>query len=408
MTSENNDKKRGSNYGGSHVRKSSRVDVAYYEKNRSPLAKLQARQTHKRGTAMFSQYDTSAIQPKKKGGAKVAIIVAIIVVVVAAVLWFTNIFGLLPSNAKADVEPGVAVEVTIPQGSATKAISTILYDSDVIENENKFLAVVNDKGAASALKPGTYSLTTLMDTDELVNLLIKGPTFTGQKLTIPEGKSIEETSTLVEQATGISASEFLTAAKSAQNYSSNYPFLANCYNNSMEGYLFPKTYDIQKGDNADAVIKTMLDQFNSEISSLGISSSGANGHSLAEIVNVASMVQDETSVVDEMPKVASVIYNRLSQGIPLQIDATVVYALGESYTGAGKVTYDDLEVDSPYNTYKNSGLPAGPINSPGSDALKAAANPENTSYLYYLSTNGSTTHQFFEDYDSFLNAKGGQ
>ncbi len=408
MTSGNNDKKRGSNHGGSHVRKSSSIDVPYYERNRSPLAKLQARQTHKRGTAMFSQYDTSAIRPKKKNGAKIAIIVAIIVVIIGTILWSTNVFGLLPSDAKADVKPGVAVEVTIPQGSVTKAISTILYDSDVIENEKNFLAVVNDKGAASELKPGTYSLTTLMNVNELVDLLIKGPTFTGQKLAIPEGKSIEETSALVEQATGISASDFLTVTKSAQSYSSTYPFLSNCYNNSMEGYLFPKTYDIQKGDSAEAVAKTMLDQFNSEISTLGISSSGANGHSLAEIVNVASMVQDETSVVDEMPTVASVIYNRLSQGIPLQIDATVVYALGESYTGDGKVTYADLEVDSPYNTYKNAGLPPGPINSPGADALKAAANPASTPYLYYLAPNGSSSHQFFEDYNSFLEAKGGQ
>ena len=151
----------------------------------------------------------------------------------------------------------------------------------------------------------------------------------------------------------------------------------------------------------------MLDQFQTEIEQAGISSSGANGHSLAEVVNVASMIQDETSVVDEMPTVASVIYNRLSQGIRLQIDATVVYALGESYTG-GTVTYDDLEVDSPYNTYKNIGLPAGPINSPGIDALEAAANPASTSYLYYLAPSGSASHQFFEDYDSFLAAKGAQ
>ena len=394
--------------GGSHLKSSnnSRNNVPYYAKNRSPMGQLQGRQVHKRATDMFSMYDTSAIKPKNNGKKTAAIVLAILAVVVV-VLLLANVFHLFEPDPKADVTPGVEVSVTIPSGASTSQIAQTLFDNDVIRRSDDFTNAVKSKGVDSKLKPGTYTLLTLMDTDDLIETLVAGPAFYGTKLTIPEGYTISETAATVQSTLGISSEEFLKKCASASSYVDDYPFLKNAYNDSLEGYLFPKTYDVPDGATADTVIKMMLSQYETELNDLGLSSSGANGYSLAEITTIASMIQGETSETSEMATVASVIYNRLKQGIALQIDATVVYALGADYSGKS-VTYDDLEVDSPYNTYKNAGLPPGPINSPGADALKAAMNPESTNYLYYLAPTGSTTHKFFEDYDSFLEAKAQQ
>ena len=143
----------------------------------------------------------------------------------------------------------------------------------------------------------------------------------------------------------------------------------------------------------------MLDQYEVETEGLGLEE-GANGLTAQEIMSLASLIERETAVADERPLVASVIYNRLDQGMPLQIDAAIVYARGG---GSDPVTYDDLEIDSPYNIYKNTGLTPGPICSPSVSSIEAALNPADTSYLYYvLSPEGDGTHNFSETYDEFL------
>ncbi len=381
-----------------------KLDKPYYAKNRSPFRQMKAKSVHKMATKRFSQYDTSAIRPRKRLWPRLIVGVVLIALIGLFALWISSsIFGC-SFNAKKDVEAGLAVEVTIPDGSSSRSIAEILYDNDVISSEADFLSVVDSLGASSSLKPGTYELVTLMDNSELVDILISGPDFYGTKLTIPEGLRLEEVASTVETTLGISSEEFLDLAYSADEYASEYTFLEGAYNNSLEGYLFPKTYDILDGSDADDVIRLMLDQFVSELSDAGLSQSGANDLTLSEIVTIASMIEKETSVQSEMATVASVIYNRLDSGQALQIDATVVYALGDSYDGEA-VTYSDLEVDSPYNTYLISGLPPGPICSPGIDAMVAAANPEETSYLYYVAVGDDGTHSFFSNYEDFLAAQ---
>lgn len=384
--------------GGSHLKS---AGTPYYEKNQSPIGKARARKTHKMGTEMFSQYDTSYIQPKRKGPNKVAVIVVIVLVVVIAAIVLHAIFA---GGSNSDVTAGVEVEVTIPEGSSASEIAAILYESGVIAKERSFIRTVNGMDASDSLKPGTYTLTTLMDEEELVGILTEGVTYTGTKLTIPEGLTVSEVAEVVETSTGIDSEEFVALASSASSYSDDYTFLADVYGDSLEGYLFPKTYDVPDGADADTVIRMMLDQFCVEVEDAGISYDGANGYSLAEIVTIASMIQEETPNTDEMSTVSSVIYNRLDQGMKLQFDSTVVYALGDDYDGEA-LTYSDLEVDSPYNTYVTEALPAGPIDSPSIEALVAAANPESTDYIYFLGYEDDTVHEFFEDYDSFIEAK---
>ena len=353
----------------------------------------------------YRPLNSPAQKPKKSGGKKAAIVVIILVILAAAgfAAWRFGLFT--PPETKPDVTPGVAVEVTIPEGSSTSAIASVLYEADVIADEGVFKKAVSSAGAESSLKPGTYQLTTLMDTGELVDTLVAGPSFYGSRLSIPEGYTISKTAAAVEDATGIPAADFEAAAHNASDFAAEFPFVPEVYGNSLEGYLFPKTYDVPEGATAPDIVRMMLNQFSAELEAAGLTVGGANGMSLAEIVNVAAMVQAETGNVDEMPIVASVIYNRLDQGIALQIDSTVIYALGDAFVGP-TVTYEDLEVESPYNTYRMTGLPAGPICSPGIEALKAAANPAQTEYLYYLVTGENGEHSFFENYNDFLAAKG--
>ncbi len=391
-------------------------EQAYYARNRTPIQQLRAKSVHKAATRRFSMYDTSAVRPKKRLLPRIIAIVVVVAAVVLLVWWLaTSVFGSSIPAEKRNVEAGVAVEVTIPEGASTQEIADILYDANVAIDQKAFLKAVASYDASTSLKPGTYELVTVMDANELVETLVAGPAFYGTKLTIPEGLRIDEIAEIVETTLDISQSEFLELAGSADTYASDYPFLEGAYDNSLEGYLFPKTYDVLDGATADDVIRMMLDQFEKELSAVGISTSSAtdivvtaagNELTLSELVTIASMIEGETQVQSEMATVASVIYNRLAIPMRLQIDATVVYALGDSYTG-DSVTYSDLEVDSPYNTYQNDGLPPGPISSPGIDTIVAAANPDDTNYLYYVALGTDGTHSFFEDYDSFLAAQQG-
>ena len=162
----------------------------------------------------------------------------------------------------------------------------------------------------------------------------------------------------------------------------------------------PNTYDVAQGSSAHQIIDVMLAQFDKIYKDEYYARATELGYDLNQIVTIASMIEKETRVETEREIVASVIYNRLRQGMPLQIDATVQYALGE---WKDRLTFKDLEVESPYNTYKVSGLPKGPICSPGENSIIAALYPKETDYYYYVldaSMNGS--HRFSNDYNTFL------
>lgn len=334
------------------------------------------------------------------------IIAAIILIAVMGGVIFGGIQLYKVFSAETVVALGQEVTVEIPEGSSTRAIATILKDKGVITSTNDFINAVTEQDVSSDLKPGTYTFVTGMDHDELITLLIAGPlaTSVGNKLTIPEGYTLEQTAAAVESATGIPAAEFSALAHSADSYVADYQFLEGAYDNSMEGFLYPKTYDIPFDADADYVIRVLLDQFSKETEGLDLTYAGENGITLYDVVTIASLIERETHVDTERTLVSSVIYNRLAQPMNLQIDASIVYALGPDYDGHALLE-SDLQVDSPYNTYTNSGLPPGPICSPRLDSLVAAANPDQTDYLYYVMTSTEGTHTFCVTYDEFLEAK---
>lgn len=331
-----------------------------------------------------------------------ALILGIVAVVLVAVALFAfiipGITSLIHPGSEQAVEAGLEVEVNIPDGASGDQIAQILSESHVIDDPKVYYSTIRSMQADMLIKPGDYRFTTYQDSESVVQQLIDGPNIAGVTLTIQEGLTVDQTAARVEETYGIPAADFLAQAK-ASNYVDDYPFLEGAYNDSLEGYLFPKTYSLGENPTADEIIRAMLDQFESETADLGLSA-GANGLTSQQLVTLASLIERETAQADERPLVASVIYNRLDEGMPLQIDAAIVYARGG---GSDTVTYDDLEIDSPYNVYKNTGLTPGPICSPSRSSLEAAVHPADTDYLYYvLSPDGDGRHNFSEGYDEFL------
>lgn len=328
-------------------------------------------------------------------------IIAAVSIVLIALIAFVVVPGIgshIWGGGEPAVEEGVEVQVTIPEGASGDQIASILSQNHIIENPKDYYATVRNMQADTLIKPGDYLFTTLQDPEDVVQQLIDGPNVQGVTLTIPEGLTVEQTAEQVESTYGISASDFMEQAK-ASNYASDYPFLEGAYNDSLEGYLYPKTYSFSETPTVDEVIRAMLDQFVKETSSVDLDN-GPDGLTAQQVVTLASLIERESAVESERPVIASVIYNRLDANMPLQIDAAIVYARGG---GSGTVTYDDLKIDSPYNVYQNTGLTPGPICSPSISSIKAALSPEQTNYLYYvLSASGDGTHVFSETYDEFL------
>lgn len=298
---------------------------------------------------------------------------------------------------------GEEVIVVIPDGSGGAAIAQLLIDNHVISDESAFYHEVQKQNADTNMKSGTYQFVTGATVSEVVKQLVSGPNATQYQLKLAEGLTVTQTAANVENQLGISADEFLGQAK-ASNYVDDYPFLENVSDDSLEGYLFAKTYSLSNDDaSADAVIRTMLDQYNTEVGSLDMAKARETlreryGIEISDygLLKVASIIEKEAVTEEDRPLVASVIYNRLSIGMAIQSDATMMYVTG------GEVTADDLQTDSPYNTYLYTGLTPTPICSPSLPSIEAAMDPAETKYLYFFIND--KVHQFSETYEEHQQA----
>ena len=350
--------------------------------------------------------------PKTRAKNKVSvptliISIVLVLIVFAGAIYFASqqLNKVIDSSAEQSLaenqKGGLSVE--IPDGAGSAQIADILQSAGVISSKEDFLKAVSASGDDKLLKPGAYSFIAGSSLEDVIEELKKGGAELGSKLTIPEGLRVDQTAQTVEKTLGISADDFINQAK-ASNYVADYPFLEGAYNDSLEGFLFPKTYTIAPGVDADSVIRTLLDQFKKETDGIDFKSGAAAEHNLSlhQVITLASLIERETKVDAERPQVSQVIYNRLNQKMPLQVDAAIVYALGGK---TDALTKKDLEVDSPYNIYKNQGLPPGPIASPSLASIKAALNPEESNNLYYVLTSKEGTHTFTESYEDFLQAK---
>lgn len=334
---------------------------------------------------------------KNKFFVKFAIIFVILIVVFAGSVNMYLSKAAKPFNDNSKD----AITVTIPGGSSTGKIAEILASNKIIDSASNFKLLSKIGGDDGKFKAGTYSLSASMSYQEIVDSLISGNSDT-TRFTIPEGLSLAETVDKLAGKNLINEDEFISVAETG-NF--NYKFISLLPEgpNRLEGFLYPETYDVFTTASEEEIINRMLSQFDKLVTDDYYKRASELGYDMYDIVTIASLIEKETRVSSERATVASVIYNRLAIKMPLQIDATVQYALGNHKE---RLDYNDTEVDSPYNTYQHNGLPPGPICSPSIDSIKAALYPVSTNYYYYvLKPEMNGAHNFSNTYEEFLKNK---
>jgi UPF0755 protein len=295
--------------------------------------------------------------------------------------------------------------ITIPPGSSAADIGATLQSHGLVRSGLAFRLAAEQSGAGSNLAAGDYELSRSMSTNEIIDVIAKGQVKRGQIATIPEGWRSEQIADRLE-ATGVaSRDEFLSAVATPATVP-GVDLLGTPMPTRLEGYLFPETYEVQQKVPGTHAAELMVRMFNQRV---GDEIRGTNESKLPprDVVTLASIVEREAKVASERATIASVYLNRLGAGLPLQADPTVQYAIATrdgpaaaAYNYWRPLTAEDLQVDSPYNTYLNKGLPPGPICNPGEPSIKAVLQPAHTEYLYFVAKNdGSGEHLFAKTLD---------
>ena len=291
------------------------------------------------------------------------------------------------------------VPVTVKNGDTLYSILDNLNQNGAIKNLNFLKFYIKKNEIKSNVHAGKFLIPKDSTVIQLVTILSTvGNDEDNIKVTIPEGFDINNIAKLLQEKGVISKENFIDSCKSYKL--PTYIIGKENRKFNLEGFLFPSTYNLKAGMSGNAIIKSMLDKFYSTINEIN-KETPIDMTNLDNIIIMSSIVERETSDKNEQAKVASVFYNRLKKDMKLQSCATVLYSLGKHKE---KLYNKDLEVMSPYNTYKVIGLPVGPICNPGKESIKAAVSPAKTNYLYFVLGNGGE-HFFTDDYNKFLKVK---
>lgn len=295
------------------------------------------------------------------------------------------------------------VIIEIPKGTSTKGIGILLKENGCIKSEYTFYFRVKDSEYATKLNYGTFTLRKDMSITEIVDILVNTHYIEEVetiKITFPEGYTIEQMAILLEEKEIVKQEDFLNALTEEYDYEFIDYIPEGEYKYKLQGFLFPATYEFEKSVTARDVINKMLETFEKRYSKLSQDYSN-----VFEIITRASVIEKEAKLDNERFIISGVISNRLEKDMLLQIDACVLYPLTDGLYNKSRVLYEDLEVDSLYNTYKYKGLPVGPICNPGSASIDAALNPEVNEWLYYHTDEGKKdgSHIFTKTYDEHVN-----
>jgi UPF0755 protein len=276
--------------------------------------------------------------------------------------------------------------VTVPEGATASEVADLLTKNDVVSNGTLFEWRLKLAGDTNKILPGRYVLAHNMSYGTAINRLTSSG---GQvTVTIPEGEDRTQIATTVKDL-GLTG-DYLAATTSFKGFDPNKYGAKNP--KSLEGFLFPATYQLDPGASVDQLVSEQLQAFQQNIAGVNMSYAKSKNLTVYDVLTIASMIDKEVQIPSERPLVAAVIYNRLHRGMPLGIDATTRY---EFHNYTGDITASQLRSPSPYNTRINAGLTPTPIGNPGLDAIKAAAQPAKVNYLYYvLKANGNGHHCF--------------
>jgi UPF0755 protein len=301
------------------------------------------------------------------------------------------------STVAVTIQEGLEVDFVVESGSTAKGIGEDLVDAGIINDAGGFESAVRAVGAGNQLKAGEYVLTSGSDYDTLVSILVAGPDpVEVKRITVIEGLTIEEILASLSEQTGYTTTQL---AAPLLNGTVDSPYLPEEAPDGYaelvkwEGLLAPDTYEFRVDATPADIVGRMVDTLADRVSAMDWSTIEELGLEPYDGLVIASLIEKEAKLDDERATIASVITNRLEKGIALQIDATIIYALGEN---RGEVLNRDLEVDSPYNTYLYPGLPPTPIGGVRVASIEAAANPEETDYFYYVLISSDGEHGFSE------------
>ena len=295
------------------------------------------------------------------------------------------------------------IQISIESGASASDISSQLASEGVISSQLAFELYLRNENLTDKLRAGDYEIPNNLEFSEITTILLKGPPLKTYTITIPEGLWISETLLAISSQTGFDydllKNSLLSGQVKSKNLYLNDP--SELYN--WEGLLYPNTYQIDVESNGEEILQIMVDELESVTERL------MNEYDLPswlssynELFTVASLVEAESKLQEDRPLVSSVVKNRLNDNMLIQIDATVLYAL---QTRKSQVLLVDLQIDSPYNTYKYLGLPPTPISGFGERSLKAVLETPENDYLYYLLTDKNGKMSFTNDYTDFINMK---
>jgi UPF0755 protein len=309
------------------------------------------------------------------------------------------------ANSLQPTEAGDEVTITIPAGTGSSGIAQLLEQNGLIRDSFVFKLYLRYKGEGHRFQAGSYQLKPGTVLDDIIAKLNRGETVKVEtiRFTIPEGYTVAQMADKLEEQGIASRDVFLSVARSEGEIVPPEPWSipnSAALKERLEGYLFPDTYELKKGSTEKDMILRMLEESKRKLSALPADWTErlkASGLTMHELLTVASLIEREVIVDEERPLVAGIIYHRLKLDMPLQIDATVQYALDKPKE---RLFHVDLQVESPYNTYLHQGLPPGPISSPGLASIRAALYPEETKYLFYVTKkDGTNTHLFAETFE---------
>ncbi|WP_427339149.1 endolytic transglycosylase MltG [Caloranaerobacter sp. DY30410] len=337
-----------------------------------------------------------ALIKSRNKGIKLGLIFFILVIFIITIYIKEQI---KPVNIKGDFYD---ITIKIPSGSTTTKIAEILEENSLIRNKYIFRIIVRMKKVDGKLKAGEYSLNNKMDLYQIIDTLVKGSSKETVTFTIPEGYELSLIAEKLSKQNLVNKERFLELCNNVSLFKKKFDFLNELPEGStLEGYLFPDTYEVYKDAKEEDIINKMLTRFDQVYNDKIKDKAKKLNLTMNEVITLASIIEREAKLDSERPLISAVFHNRLKKGWLLQSCATVQYVLGERKE---KLTYDDLKIDSKYNTYLYKGLPPGPIASPGIKSIEAAVEPANVDYLFFV-VNEDGSHTFSKTFNEHINAK---